>query len=997
MTQLTPEEGYQIAKQRIAQAKATGAEELDLSWLEFVELPEEIGELGDSLNTLILNANIKLRCLNGVEQLTFLTHLELANCWELNDLTPLLSLTSLETINLSLCKSLSNLTPIGCLCSLTQIDLIGCDEILDLNFLQHLSLLEKLNLSFCKRISDLTPIGYNKLLSKLNLIGCNKISTLAPLRSLTSLVELHLIGCNTIDLIHLEELTSLKVLNLSGLVNDTNCKSLEKLTSLNILNLTQCPMLKAFPGFLLDFPNLSTLYMHGSLIKDLPKELLGKYPESNCLPAIRSHFKDLDQGIKLDRELKMIVLGNGRVGKTSLCSRLIEDEFDSKEDSTHGVKFWRWGLYQDGSEEKQIDLNVWDFGGQDIYYGTHAMFHRGRAVFVICWDAETEKQEYFIDKENGFKHRNYPLQYWVDYVEHVSPGSPIIIVQSKCESDYHFAQKQVEGVEDVLQCRFCAEYEDGNKNNQNQFVSYLEQAADWVLGLPERQRIGVGRWSVKQELIKIRDEKKERTLSVKEFNQLCEQHHVSSSEELLKFLHQCGVLYHQEDLFDQEIILDQRWACDAIYTVLDRDKCFPKIQRWEGQFTQSDLNDIAWGKYQPEEQALFLKMMKDCRICFELGKDEDGKTVYLAPELVQEKERVFPRISWPEGEETLFWQYDFDFLGPDKMRRAMTEIGEKYRQSASYWQNGFYLPLNSLSAHAVVEAEYWVENDPSRGRITLQIRGKNKTGMLHLLREIFEEYSYDGKERDKGVKHLVAFNPGEYVDLCDVRKAHEDQNPNVRATNGELCEVNGYTQFLDMKRYDDPEKQKQIQFPQANSKVQTPVLSKEEKEKLNRKNVFICYAHKDDTWTDHQTPWTELVSDHLGGLVKREMIDLFCDKDLETGDKWKEVLRQKIENAGVAILMMGPCFLASKFIKDNEVPIILRKYQDEGLLLIPIYVRECGVNFIPFKIDGRDEQITLDNYQAANSPTNPLTDKRKGEIDKVLHAVTEKINKHISL
>jgi internalin A len=59
-------------------------------------------------------------------------------------------------------------------------------------------------------------------------------------------------------------------------------------------------------------------------------------------------------------------------------------------------------------------LHIWDFGGHDIYHGTHALFVRSSAVFVLIWAPVMEDRR--THEHGGIVFRNYPLAYWVDYI-----------------------------------------------------------------------------------------------------------------------------------------------------------------------------------------------------------------------------------------------------------------------------------------------------------------------------------------------------------------------------------------------------------------------------------------------------------------------------------------------------------------------------------------------------------------------------------------------------
>ena len=125
-----------------------------------------------------------------------------------------------------------------------------------------------------------------------------------------------------------------------------------------------------------------------------------------------------------------MVLGNGRVGKTQFCRRLAELPFKPDSDSTHGVAIIPAQLPGTGGNE--IALQMWDFGGQDIYHGTHALFMRDNAIFALIWAKDFERRS--EDESDGLIFGNQPLGYWVDYVRHLGGRDrAVTIVQTRCD------------------------------------------------------------------------------------------------------------------------------------------------------------------------------------------------------------------------------------------------------------------------------------------------------------------------------------------------------------------------------------------------------------------------------------------------------------------------------------------------------------------------------------------------------------------------------------
>ncbi|MCC6279522.1 MAG: caspase family protein, partial [Saprospiraceae bacterium] len=116
------------------------------------------------------------------------------------------------------------------------------------------------------------------------------------------------------------------------------------------------------------------------------KTVLGKYRE-----AARTRIEQLEKEGTVGRvnEAKLIFVGNGRVGKTSLSKVLAGDKFDPGENSTHGVRIKSWPVkLPDG---RSLKINVWDFGGQEVYHNTHRFFLTTRALYMLVWDKEAQE------------------------------------------------------------------------------------------------------------------------------------------------------------------------------------------------------------------------------------------------------------------------------------------------------------------------------------------------------------------------------------------------------------------------------------------------------------------------------------------------------------------------------------------------------------------------------------------------------------------------------
>ena len=124
--------------------------------------------------------------------------------------------------------------------------------------------------------------------------------------------------------------------------------------------------------------------------------------------------------------------------------------------------------------------------------------------------------------------------------------------------------------------------------------------------------------------------------------------------------------------------------------------------------------------------------------------------------------------------------------------------------------------------------------------------------------------------------------------------------------------------------------------------------------------IFVSYSHKDKEWL-------ERLQVHLKPLKRDGTIDLWDDTRIQTGDHWREEIRQAIEASQAAVLLLSADFLASDFIATDELPPLLKAEKDRGLLILPVIVK-------PFL-----ETPIINQFQAVNPEAKPLIDMKEGE------------------
>ena len=694
------------AERRIEEARRTRAETLDLGDLALRELPASLGGL-PALKRLYLG---KVKPTKEGDN------------WDLGRDYP----------------ALMDLTPLAALVGLQSLDLYGCLSMTDLSALSGLVSLKVLNLRDT-RVTNFSVLSRLGGLQSLDL-SRTRVTDLAALSGLTSLQILYLWSTNVTDLSALSRLVSLQILDLRN-TGVTDLSALSGLPNLQRLGLYGCPA--AVPEGLIRNLSGRLTWLCADKAVGVPREILSENLLTDCLPRLRVFFSELELAAETENEVKVILLGNGRVGKTQLCRRFRSEAFDEAVPSTHGVQIWREELrLQTGDQDQVFQVNWWDFGGQDIYHGTHALFLRSRAVFLILWAPHLENRGEY--EENGIPIRNQPLAYWLDYVRSLAgQDSPVIVVQSQCDqfTDRHADPPRPAGFGFFECCAYSAKEERG----RGILEAYLQEAIRNLLDRTGAIQIGSGRARVRQQLYGWRkadqalkpEKRRHRTLSLAEFRTLCDQAGgIVSWEHALDYFHETGVVFYRQDLFSDRIVLDQDWALDAVYSVFYRGKTVPWL-RDSGRFTREDLAAAVWQEHSIEEQRLFLGLMKSCGVCFACGKTAQGEERYVAPDMLPGFETVKGRIhAWKEDADTPTLRFEYRFFHPAVIRDLMSRVGREAGDVAEYWKYGLWLKDGQRDSQLLVQFEDTSTDEvPGAGALVLKAQGRDPMGLLREIRE----------------------------------------------------------------------------------------------------------------------------------------------------------------------------------------------------------------------------------------------------------------------
>lgn len=554
-----------------------------------------------------------------------------------------------------------------------------------------------------------------------------------------------------------------------------------------------------FLANLLDkFPVLERLYLKKNPLGDAKKTAVDK--QGNCLAFMRRFRAALDKGATKNKEYKVLLVGNGGVGKTCLVERLVYNRFEEKYDSTEGIS-----LEQYAREDFPYVLNLWDFGGQDIYHATHRLFMQSNAIYLLLWDEKTRSNRVSPISEGGRtnEYDNYPLDYWLYYIEHQSGKSPVIVVKTKAGED---------DAEHPQRAALRTKYKDAFASLV--FLHVDSKLSHWTYNGYERLlfeiKEAITRFQQAEELPKswadlrqyLRESYRQgiKILSVEEYRDIASDYGIEDPMEVLTdWLVPSGVVFYRAGYFNDTILLDQAWAIDAVYTIFNRKEGhYHRIcDREKGKFTGKDLAEI-WRlkKYSQAEQELFVHFMLSCELCFEIELPKEkhrhipfAERQFIAPQLMPgtppPSVEFFNDVNRQNG--LYYIRYTHSFLHYGIIQSFIVRT-QALAQVKDIWRNGILLKEEGV--YALVQA----------GKREIQVAAPEAgLPLLEKVRNLLEELQGDRPEE------MVSLNGQDYVRLQELKNSEYELIPTV--DNGKMLPTKDFAVFLDRKpqqKFDPP-------------------------------------------------------------------------------------------------------------------------------------------------------------------------------------------------
>lgn len=645
-------EAYRKAELKIDEAKKSGATEIHLGdenstrSSQLTELPKSLEQL-TQLKSLTVSHSRIATLPDWLEKLTHLEQLILAGI-QLTELPDWLgNLTNLRTLDLGSNQLAILPKTLGQLKGLRMLNLCSNNLSEVPQSLGECKALLNLDLSF-NRLSNLPEsLGQLTELDTLNLYSNNFVSTPQSLNNVRRLTGVYFARSDRSEP-GLRQLPTwirsnrqLSVIQFSGEALRSLPEWIGELSSLVDLDLPAND-LTDLPFSISKLKKLKSLNLAGN---PLNPELSAANQEG--LEAVRRYLRAKAEAQITLNEAKLILVGEGEVGKSSLLSALRDDPWVEGNPTTHGIEIKSIKV-STADKKTEITLNGWDFGGQRVYRPTHQLFFSAPAVYLVVWKPREGPQQGFVKE-------------WISLIKHRTPDAKVIVVATHGgpkQRQPDIDRQQIWDLfgRDMVVDFFLIDSKPDKKGKRKGIVDLKKAIARIAASLPEMGRKVPKRWEETRQALKKTGAP---YLPFRQVEKLCLDHNMDEDEakDFVRISHRLGHLIHYEhDPLLQDIVaLKPDWLSTAISFVLDDEQ----TRESHGLISFERLGEL-WSdpkrpkdRYSKELHPIFLGLMERYDLSYRIAVSHGNQTrgISLVAQLV-------PDVRPAEHELTCVWPHE---------------------------------------------------------------------------------------------------------------------------------------------------------------------------------------------------------------------------------------------------------------------------------------------------------------------------------------------------
>ena len=794
--------------------------------------------------------------------------------------------------------------------SLTQLQTLylGYNNIMKLEGLDQLAKLQYFNISN-NHISELKGLDQ---LAKLQFfyIPNNQISELKGLDQLANLQFFYISDNQISELKGLDQLANLQFLDLSN----------NQISKLKYL-LTLKPFIE----------NKLRFYFDENPLTNPPMEIYKQGRE-----AIINYFEQIakeDGRVQYLFEAKLLVIGEGGSGKTSFIKKIqdVKAVLPDAKDTTLGIDVSKWSYGTGFNKIPDLDkitfhVNLWDFGGQKIYQGTHQIFFYDKSLYVLVADTREQKTDF---------------AYWLNTVEQLGGEKSILLVvlNKKYGHEVKFDEGYKLHFRDIIKEVISLDLKDDSKG-----LLGLQEKVKWYL----KQLDGIGD-PLPPSWVKIREAlaaEKGNFISFDRFRDICKQYEIigtSMIQTLSGYYNRIGAITHYIDdkVLQNRVFLNSNWLVKTVYKVIDSD--IAKNQM--GSLSEADVRSM----WQHSELDFEIPQLTELMHKFGLMYHVPQSDKYVIPAHLPESQ-PYSKWKYADAKDLLHFQYEFEKYMPQGILSHVIVLLHKFIYNDIVWHKG----VNVSYLDTVAEIK---ESLGGKNAFEISITGFYKRELLAIIRERFAEVfqPYKNLKYEQKVPcNCVRCSTEQEKHFYDYSELTD------RMSNGKQtieCRFKPFAEVSIKSLIDS------VEVSSDWRKLTEKIQGKLSYGKTTAKKVFISYSHTDEE------EWKIEFSKQLIPLERCGMIEPWQDRFIQHGN-WDEQIEQAMNEADIFIWLITANFTSSAYIAEKEITTAYRRFKEGSAIIVPVICSPCKWEILPLV---KGETVKLGDFQAYPRDGKPIS------------------------
>lgn len=689
-----------------------------------------------------------------------------------------------------------------------------------------------------------------------------------------------------------------------------------ELTSLRGLSLIN-NRLRTLPPEIGSLKNLDFLLLQGNRLESLPRTLrrtpvhyltlagnagLGM-PDSILDVRIAKqifsyYFGSLGKRGEPLLELKLLLVGRGGAGKTTLVKQLAGEKPDEHEPETHSISIRELML---DCGRGMVRARTWDFGGQEILHATHQFFLTERSLYLLV-----------LEPRSGLAQRD--AEYWLKLIETQGGSSPVIVALNRShDRPWHVDEVKLRRKFPFIVGFVATDalHGDGVAQLRRTITSTVEKGVkDVWLPFPKRWRM------IKDAVGGMRDN----FLTYRRYVNLCKrlgENRPEAQADLAVILHRLGLaLYFGNDprLYDTRV-LNPGWVTGGVYAVIRSSW----VAEHNAQLSVNDMprvlneaegeNVIKVSDYPPKTHGFILDLMRAFQLCYASEEEEDRPARYLVPELLSEFE---PKLGegWEKAPVRL--RYRYEVLPPGFLPRFIVRT-HALSEGAPHWRHG--VVLRHSKAAALIRAE---TDRPELQVFVLGGDDETRGVLVTMVRRELE--SLHGELKMQPVEELeLTGDTGQWISVKSLREVEEPGVP---------------TQKLPVQ----PEGTAEVNVARELDKLlpaAARAIDRNPETAPAPVKVFVSYAHDDEK----QLKRLDAI---LDVLEQQHGIEPWIDSRLISGSEWDKEIRRRLEEMDIFMFIASQASIVSRYIRDTELRRAQERHARSEVKIVTVKLEPCA-------------------------------------------------------